>query len=140
MIIYNFLEEVRMIIYLLSFGISVVGLYDIFILEIKNKTKKVILEIIYSLCFIIYSYYFSYELKEGYIPQYSLLIILLGIVIYFYKIKPKTQTIKKVIYKLFSIIKTIFKKVFYPFKIFKLTLFELFNKKKKNNDQNALQK
>ena len=140
MIIYNFKEELRMIIYLICYGIGIVGMYDIIVLSTKKQIFKYILQLIYTITTIIYTYYFAYKLNNGYIPQYALFIIGLGMFIYFSLLKEKTTKIKYYLSIISIKSLRIIKKILRPFRIFKLTAFEFFHRKKKNNNQNTLQK
>ena len=140
MIIYDFKEELRMVIYLICYGIGIIGMYDIIVLTTKKKLFKYILQLIYTITAIIYTYYFAYRLNNGYIPQYAILIIAFGMFIYFSMLKKKTTIIKSYLSIILMKSLRIIKKILRPFSIFKLTAFEFFHKKKKNNNQNTLQK
>lgn len=132
MIVYNIFEEVRIIIYLFVFGIYISTSYDVLGLF---KTKKKIWNILTTIigCFIIIgiSNVFVYKLKEGFVPQYGLLIIIGGLVVYYLLLRKKfvklidqiRQKSRKMIMKIMV--------VFKPFKIFKTTFLLIKQKVKK---------
>lgn len=134
MIVYNVLEEIRIIIYLIALGIFIISNYDILlIVKSTHKYKNLIIKIIYVCLMIIVSYYFVYRLKEGYLPQYSIGFVLLGIIVYqilirnkFIRILTKISAIKdKIIKRLMKILK--------PLGIFKETILLIKRKNKKLN-------
>lgn len=139
MIVYSFIEELKIIIYLLSFSISFISIYDVLINHIKNKIKYVI-QLLYCLGFIYLSYQLAFKMLNGYIPQYCALILISGIIIYYVFIKQKfyihAHQIEVIIKFFIMIIKTIFK----PLSIVKTTFLLFKRKKVKNNNQNTLQK
>ena len=132
MIVYNVFEEVRIIVYLLSYGVFIPSSYDLLkIIEIKNKVITTIFKLVYVSCTIILSSYFLFKLKEGYVPQYGVLIVLLGMSCYFLLIRNKyinkILKIKQILSKILQSILIIFR----PFKIFKTTFLLVKQKSKK---------
>lgn len=132
MIVYNVIEEVRILIYLIVLGIFIPTSYDLItVIRLKKKVTNVIIKMLGSILIIIISYYFIYKLKEGYVPQYGVLIMLLGIGLYYGLIRRKfmlkVNQIKKILLWFFQKIKFIIK----PLTIFKTT-FCLIKQKSKN--------
>ena len=140
MIVYSFKEEIRIIIYLISYGVCIVGMYDFFVSDFKRKRIKIFYEVIYTVLAIVYTYHFSYKLCNGYIPQYSIVFILLGIIVYFIFFKKQFNVIRSELMCIVNKIIMFFRKILRPFRIFKQTIFEFFKRKNKNNNQNTLQK
>ena len=90
MIVYNVLEEIRIVVYLLTLGIFIPTNYDLLkIIESKKRTLTIITKSLGSLLILILCYLFIYRLKEGYVPQYGILIVLLGIVVYYVLLRKK---------------------------------------------------
>ena len=76
-------------------------------------------------------YYFLFKLNEGYVPQYGIIIILLGMSLYFFLLRRKFV---KIILKIKRTTVIIIQKIliiFKPFKIFKTTFLLLKEKSKK---------
>ncbi len=132
MIVYNVLEEIRIIIYLFVFGIFVPSSYDILkIVEIRNKIITILIKLILTIIIIIFCYLFLFKLKEGYVPQYGVLVVLLGMSIYFLFLR---KNYLKIILQLKRKIVVLTKKflvIFKPFKVFKTTFLLIKEKSKK---------
>lgn len=132
MIVYNVLEEIRIIIYLFVLGIFVPSSYDILkIVEIRNKIITILIKLILTIIIIIFCYLFLFKLKEGYVPQYGVLVVLLGMSIYFLFLR---KNYLKIILQLKRKIVVLTKKflvIFKPFKVFKTTFLLIKEKSKK---------
>ena len=132
MIVYNVLEEIRIIIYLFVLGIFVPSSYDILkIVEIRNKIITIFIKLILTIIIIIFCYLFLFKLKEGYVPQYGVLVVLLGMSIYFLFLR---KNYLKIILQLKRKIVVLTKKflvIFKPFKVFKTTFLLIKEKSKK---------
>ena len=131
MIVYNVLEEIRIVLYLLTLGIFIPTNYDLLkIIESKKRTLMIITKSLGSLLILILCYLFIYKLKEGYVPQYGILIVLLGIVVYYVLLRKKflikINKIKTNIERMLKKMKWIFK----PFRIFKTTISQIKQKSK----------
>lgn len=85
--IHSLSEEIYIFVYLVCFSIYLVSTYDALIYILKNlKIKRVgciISELIFCAIQIIITYYFSYNLADGYIPIYCILFLIGGWVLYF---------------------------------------------------------
>lgn len=139
MIVYSFKEEVRLIVLLLCYSISLVTIYDLFGYIKKIKIKKFV-QIIYTISIVYITYHFVFKLKSGYIPQYSIIILLVGIGIYYLILKRQIDHLFKEIKPLYIFLRKTFKVIFKPLTMVKTT-FSLYKiKKVKNNNQNTLQK
>ena len=131
MIVYNVLEEIRIVLYLLTLGIFIPTNYDLLkIIESKKRTLTIITKSLGSLLILILCYLFIYRLKEGYVPQYGILIVLLGIVVYYVLLRKKflikINKIKTNIERMLKKMKWIFK----PLRIFKTTISQIKQKSK----------
>lgn len=134
MIVYNFKEEIRIIIYLIAFGIFIICNYDILIL-IKNK-KKIVnqsIKILYSVFIVLMSYFFIYKLQEGYLPQYGILIVLIGSLLYILLLRNSFMKIIGSLNKLKEKILLKIGKVLKPLRIYKTTISLIKQKIKKIN-------
>ena len=139
MIVYSFKEEFRVIILLLCYAVSIGFTYDLLINNIKGKTR-LITQIIYSVIIIYISYQFVFKLKNGFIPQYALLILFFGLLIYWLLLKKNLFNSIRRLTPLFKMILKLFNIILIPFNMVKTT-FSLYKLKKvKNNNQNTLQK
>ena len=132
MIVYNVLEEIRIIMYLFALGIFIPSSYDTLkIVDFKNKIMTFIIKLVFAVLIIILCYYFLFKLNEGYVPQYGIIIILIGMSLYFFLLRRKFV---KIILKIKRTIVIIIQKIliiFKPFKIFKTTFLLLKEKSKK---------
>lgn len=127
MIVYNIFEEVRIILYLFAFGIYVCTSFDTLdILKTKIKTWNILIMLCGLLIIVCISYIFVNKLKEGYVPQYGLLIVLFGVGMYYVLFRKKMM-------KLILVIKQILKKILGPLRVFKKTFFLIKQKIKKLN-------
>ncbi len=141
MIVYSFIEELKIIIYLLAYSISVISIYDLLIMSSNKKiVVKLIYQLLYSIMIIFLTQKFIYKLQKGFIPQYSTLILIGSMLIYFLFIKKTFNHIIKLYRHFLNKIQKILKKVFSPFRILKTTILQFKKKKIRNNNQNTLQK
>lgn len=132
MIVYNVLEEIKIALYLISLGIFIPTNYDLLkLIECKQKVLTIILKCLVSFFLILLCSLFTYKLKEGYVPQYGILIFVLGLFIYFLILRKsfllKLDKIKKIINLIYHKFTWIFK----PLRIFKTTIL-LVKQKSKN--------
>lgn len=76
-------EEIRIMFYLISFGIFCISSYDLImmIVDKKSKTKNIIL-VIYSVMLLYLTIKFSYKLASGYVPIHFILFMVIGFLIY----------------------------------------------------------
>ena len=76
-------EEIRIMFYLISFGIFCISSYDLImmIVDKKSKTKNIIL-VIYSVMLLYVTIKFSYKLASGYVPIHFILFMVIGFLIY----------------------------------------------------------
>ena len=76
-------EEIRIMFYLISFGIFCISSYDLImmIVDEKSKTKNIIL-VIYSVILLYVTIKFSYKLASGYVPIHFILFMVIGFLIY----------------------------------------------------------
>lgn len=76
-------EEIRIMFYLISFGIFCISSYDLImmIVDEKPKTKNIIL-VIYSVMLLYITIKFSYKLASGYVPIHFILFMVIGFLIY----------------------------------------------------------
>lgn len=127
MIVYNIFEEIRIILYLFAFGIYVCTSYDILdLIKTKSKIWNILVMLFGSIILIGISYIFVNKLKQGYIPQYGLLIVIVGITIYYLLFRQKLM-------KIISVSKRILRKIIGPIKAFKKTFYLIKQKNKKLN-------
>lgn len=143
--------ELRILLYIISFGIYYFSFTDLVIfIEEKyklNKIFKTILEIIYLILQVFLTYNFCYNLDYGYIPIYFMLFIIIGFLIYYLFIKDsfiKTLNyLSKIISKITPLFihlwysKSIFKTIKITFKKWYLKIKKLFFKKSKKKNQNT---
>ena len=132
MIIYSVYEELRLIVYLFCFGIFILFLYDILLAFINHKKKIVqyIYKIIFSLSIIYISYLFAFSLKKGYMPNYSCLLVFIGMLFY---IKLFHFKMHHMLCMIFEKINCFFKQLLRPFNIFRKTFKGLKEKILKKN-------
>lgn len=78
-------EELRIMVYLIGYGIFCISSYDtlLFFINNLNKIFKIGISAIYSILMIYFTYEFSYVLANGYIPIHFILFLILGFLIYF---------------------------------------------------------
>lgn len=76
-------EEIRIMFYLISFGIFCISSYDLImmIVDENSKTKNIIL-VIYSVMLLYVTIKFSYKLASGYVPIHFILFMVIGFLIY----------------------------------------------------------
>lgn len=76
-------EEIRIMFYLLSFGIFCISSYDLIIMIVdkNSKTRNIIL-VIYSIMLLYITINFSYKLASGYVPIHFILFMVIGFLIY----------------------------------------------------------
>ncbi len=111
---YTLKEELAIIVLLITYGIYISLYFDvlnIFLLKIKNKFLKIVIEIIFCALQIYSSYLFIYTIQDGYIPIYFLAFILIGILVYLCYHTKISKIINYLINKLMSLIKTILKEI-----------------------------
>ena len=146
--IHTTLDEIRIIVYLIGYGIFIISTYDtLFLITEKiNKIIKTIISFVYIITIVYFTYEFSYVLSNGYIPIHFILFLIIGFLIY-YLIRKKyiegllimysfLKKIKKPIIKLIiflcypkeviSIIKVILRTI-------KVSILDFFNALKKKN-------
>lgn len=119
--IHSLAEEIYIFIYLICFSIYLVSTYDALIYMLKKlKVKKIgciISELIFAIMQIIVTYYFSYNLADGYIPIYCILFLIVGWILYFkFLQKPflkVVEAIRKVFIKASPYIKKLLKNTIY---------------------------
>ena len=79
--------ELKILVYIISFGIYYFAVSDLLIYIVdRNKKKKVvklIYEIIYLISQVYITYNFCYNLDNGYIPIYFILFIIIGFILYY---------------------------------------------------------
>lgn len=82
--IHETIEEVRIMLYLIGYGIFCLSSYDTLITLIKTLIKplKIAISIIYSVSIVYLTYEFSFVLANGYIPIHFILFLLIGFLIY----------------------------------------------------------
>lgn len=135
MIIYSVKEEFRIIIYLLSFGTSILFLYDLLLELIKHKKSYIqfLYKILFSVLLIYGTYLFSFHLKNGYLPQYSIILVFIGMFIYLYFFHKKIKLIFDLVFKKLRYCFSKIKKFILPFRIFKKTFLGFKKKMLKKN-------
>lgn len=76
-------EEIRIMFYLLSFGIFCISSYDLImmIVDKNSKTRNIIL-VIYSIMLLYITINFSYKLASGYVPIHFILFMVIGFLTY----------------------------------------------------------
>ncbi len=79
------IDEIRIIIYLIGFGIFIISTYDVlfFVVNKFNKYIKIIINIIYVSLISYFTYQFSYALAKGYVPIHFILFFITGFLIYY---------------------------------------------------------
>lgn len=109
--IHSTIEEIRIILYIIGYGIFIISTYDFLMLliEKKNKVLKIILSVIYCLFTIYFTYEFTYALAKGYMPIYCILFIGIGFTIYFSIRKIYIQNLEIIFKILGKIIKKVLK-------------------------------
>ena len=112
-------EEIKIALYLISLGIFIPTNYDLLkLIECKQKVLTIILKCLVSFFLILLCSLFTYKLKEGYVPQYGILIFVLGLFVYFLILRKsfllKLDKIKKIINLIYHKFTWIFK----PLRIF----------------------
>ena len=76
-------EEIRIMFYLISYGIFCISSYDLIILlKFKRSIYKNIVLVIYSLSILYITIKFSYKLAYGYVPIHFILFMIIGFIIY----------------------------------------------------------
>lgn len=84
--IHTLKEEINVLIYLIIYGIFIISTYDSVLYFsnhlINKKCIRIIIEIIYCIIQLIIAYIFSYNLADGYIPIYFILLIVVGVYSY----------------------------------------------------------
>ena len=76
-------EEIRVMFYLISFGVFCISSYDLIIMAIDKKTKtRNIILVIYSIMLLYITIKFSYKLASGYVPIHFILFMVIGFLIY----------------------------------------------------------
>lgn len=115
---YTLKEEIYVLIYYICFGIylfSSLDVIDYIYKNLKKKTLKVIIIIIYWLLQIYVTFIFSYHLLDGYLPIYFLFFIFLGYYIYSHILKERL--IKTIIFLgiIFKKLLKLLKKIIRPF-------------------------
>lgn len=142
------IEEIRVIIYLIGYGIFIISTYDTIYLITKkiNKILKVIIYSIYIISIVYFTYEFSYVLANGYIPIHFILFLISGFLIY-YLIRKKYLEGLLMIYSFLNKIRKPFVKIIvflcYPKEVIsmiililetiKTTVFNFFKSLKKKN-------
>ncbi len=113
-------EEVRIMVYIISFGVFCLSSYDTLLYLIKNikKIPNLIIQSIFSLIMIYFTYEFSYKLAYGYIPIHYILFLIIGFIIY--------KLIRKEYLEGLNLLTTIFLKI--KPKIIKIMVFLLYPK------------
>lgn len=119
-------EEIKIIVALIFYGIYLISIYEtIIIIEKEYNYKRVIryiIELIFGIIQIIITYFFSYNLANGYIPGYFIIFMILGIYIYLKFIQDNyTRLLKnylKIIKKFSSKIKKIIQELFFSKELF----------------------
>ncbi len=104
-------EELRIMVYLISYGIFCISSYDtlLFFINNLNKIFKIGVSIIYSFLVIYFTYEFSYVLANGYIPIHFILFLVLGFFIYFVTRKTYLEGLTYIKGALIKIRKPVFK-------------------------------
>lgn len=129
--------EIKILIYIIIFGIYYFAVSDvlIYIIERKNKNKvlKVILEIIYLISQIYISYDFCYKLDNGYIPIYFILFIIIGFLLYYLLMREYFIKCLDFITKIFNKLLPFFKHLLYSST---LTHIKIKKKSKKSKTKN----
>ena len=141
MIVYNVLEEIRIIIYLLIFGIYIATSYDFLdLIRFRKIWKNVLINIFGCFIILLTSYFFVYRLKEGYIPQYGIIIVILGLLLYYFLLRRNfVKCISYIKYKYCKILSKIVK-IIKPLNIFKTTFLLIKQKIKKFNIKSLYKK
>ena len=81
------LKEVYIIINLIAYSITFLSIWDL-VLEIKNiwtfkLFNKIIIDVLFLICTINFTYKFTFNLANGYIPLLFFIFIIIGFFIYF---------------------------------------------------------
>ena len=108
--IYTLKEELRLIILFIIYGIylaSYIEFINIFTNKIKKKINKIIIELLMWIIEIYIAYQFIYKAKDGYIPIYFVLFILVGLVMYLICRKQTLSVYKVIVYTIIKIIQKI---------------------------------
>ena len=83
--IYSFYEQLIMIIYFILYGIFLIISYDIlnyYLAKIKSKYLYHAIEVAFWVIMIFISLIFMQRISKGYIPLYTFLFFIVGIIIY----------------------------------------------------------
>lgn len=83
--IYSFYEQLIMIIYFILYGIFLIISYDIlnyYLAKIKSKYLYHAIEVAFWVSMIFISLIFMQRISKGYIPLYTFLFFIVGIIIY----------------------------------------------------------
>jgi hypothetical protein len=79
--------ELKILVYILSFGIYYFAASDLLIYIVdRNKKKKIVkilFEIIYLISQVYITFNFCYNLDNGYIPIYFMIFIIIGFMLYY---------------------------------------------------------
>lgn len=118
--IHETIEEFRIMLYLICYGIFCISSYDTLLFFINNFKKifKLSISIIYALLMIYFTYEFSYVLANGYIPIHFILFLIIGFLIYF--------VIRRIYIEGLTYIRDIFLKIRKPF--IKIVIFLVYPK------------
>ena len=129
--------ELKILVYILSFGIYYFAVSDILIYIVdkkkNNKVFKLIVEIIYLVSQLYLSYDFCYKLDDGYIPVYFLLFIIIGFILYYLFMREYFIKCLDFISKIFNKLTPYIKHLLYSKTIFKIRFKKIFKKKKTKN-------
>ncbi len=105
-------EEVRIIVYLIIFGIFILSTYDsiYYLTERLKKFSKNLIRIVYSVLIIYITYEFAYKLAYGYVPIHYVLFLTIGFFIYLFFRKKYFISIK-ILNKIYQKWKMLIKKI-----------------------------
>ena len=79
--------ELKILVYILSFGIYYFAASDLLIYIVDRKKQKKLVKILFEIIYLISQVYitfnFCYNLDNGYIPIYFMIFIIIGFMLYY---------------------------------------------------------
>lgn len=128
--------ELKVLIYIIIYGIYYFASSDVLIYIINKLKKKVVIiisEVLYLIIQIYITYNFCYKLEDGYIPIYFMLFIVIGFLLYFLFMRDYFIKCLDFIGVIYTKIKPFFIHLFFSKTIFKKRKIKFFKKGARKN-------
>ena len=130
--------ELKILIYIIAYGIYYFASSDVLIYiinKIKKKIVVIIFEVLYLIIQIYITYNFCYKLENGYIPIYFMLFIVIGFLLYFLFMREYFNKCLDFICIFINKSKPIFAHLFFSKTIFKKPNIKFFKKSSKKKSK-----